>query len=287
MSTMIRLQQGSPEWHAHRGRYRNASETAAVLGVSPWLTPYMLWELRTGRRQQDVSPAMRHGSQLEPKARAAYEALTGLVMQPLVLVEGEYSASLDGLTLGGDLLLEIKCPYKGRASRLWQSVETGDVPEHYHWQVQHQLMVSGADMAHLYVFDGQQGLLVETLPKPTDWRRICAAWDAFAGYLASDTPPPLTDRDTRARSDPVWVQAAQRFIAAKQAADAAAALADQAKAALVTLAQHPSESGAGVGVTRYWKQGAVDYKRVPQLQGVDLDAYRKAGSVEVRVSVGK
>jgi hypothetical protein len=37
---------------------------------------------------------MRRGRELEAAARAAYERLTGLVMEPLVLVEGEYSASL-------------------------------------------------------------------------------------------------------------------------------------------------------------------------------------------------
>ena len=44
---------------------------------------------------------MRRGSELEPAARAAYERQTGRVVQPLVVVDGEYSASLDGMTLGG------------------------------------------------------------------------------------------------------------------------------------------------------------------------------------------
>ncbi len=56
---------------------------------------------------------------------------------------------------------------------------------------------------------------------------------------------------------------------------------------LIALAEHPSEAGSGVSVSRFWKQGAVDYKQVPQLEGVDLDAYRKDGSIEVKVSVGK
>jgi len=55
----------------------------------------------------------------------------------------------------------------------------------------------------------------------------------------------------------------------------------------VGLAQHPSESGYGVTVTRFWKQGGVDYKRVPELQGVDLDVYRAKPREEVGVSVVK
>lgn len=116
---IVQLVQGSPEWHAHRANYRNASETAIVLGESPWTTPYQFWELRTGRKSPTVNAAMARGTAMEPLARLAYEELTGHVMQPLVLVDGDYSASLDGLTFGGELLLEIKCPVKGKTSSLW------------------------------------------------------------------------------------------------------------------------------------------------------------------------
>ena len=94
MSTIVKLVQGSPEWHAHRAKYRNASETPVVLGLSPWTTPHQLWQIKTGRAPQpDVTAAMAHGTATEPLAREAYEKLTGYVMQPLVLVEGDYSAS--------------------------------------------------------------------------------------------------------------------------------------------------------------------------------------------------
>jgi hypothetical protein len=54
--------------------------------------------------------------------------------------------------------------------------------------------------------------------------------------------------------------------------------------ALVALATHPREQGAGVAVTRYWKAGNVDYKKVPALTGVDLELYRGKGREEVRVT---
>ena len=53
------------------------------------------------------------------------------------------------------------------------------------------------------------------------------------------------------------------------------------------LASHPSESGFGVSVTRFWKQGSIDYKRVPALQGVALEQFRGDGRFETRVSVGR
>jgi putative phage-type endonuclease len=103
--------------------------------VDTWQTPYGLWLLRTGRKSQEVTPAMQHGTDMEPAARAAYEKLTGQVMEPLVLTEGDYSASLDGITLDGTLILEVKCPFKGCASELWKAVAAGEVPAHYWWQV--------------------------------------------------------------------------------------------------------------------------------------------------------
>jgi len=284
MSAILKLVQGTAEWHEHRAKSRNASETAVVLAVSPWQTPYGLWLLKTGRAEQKVTPAMRRGTGLEPAARAAYEAHTGNLMEPLVLAEGEYSASLDGITLAGDVILEVKCPYKGQSSELWQSVAAGEVPEYYGWQIEHQLMVASAKLAHLWVFDGKQGLLFEVAARPGRWPEIHAAWDKFVQFLRTDTPPPLCERDTRDRSDAKWKAAAEAYLRAKQEAEHSAAAAEQAKAALVALASHPSESGAGVSVAQFWKKGAVDYKQVPQLKGVDLEPYRKESRMEVRVT---
>jgi predicted phage-related endonuclease len=190
------------------------------------------------------------------------------------------------MTLDGDLIVEIKVPYKGQASALWQSIEAGEVPAHYAAQIQHQLMVSGAGRAHLWVFDGERGLLRSIEPDTVAMEAIRAAWDAFAVFLDSDTPPPLVDADTVHRDDALWAQAALAYTQAKQAAQASDEALDRAKEALVALARHPREQGAGVSVTRYWKAGNVDYKKVVELQGVDLERYRGKAREEVRVTVG-
>jgi predicted phage-related endonuclease len=230
---------------------------------------------------------MARGTALEPQARTAYEALTGNIMQPLVLVEGDYSASLDGLTFEGDLLVEIKCPYKGQGSSLWQQVAAGEIPAHYRWQLEHQFMVSKASKGHLYVFDGAEGLLLEVTPCPERWQAIHEAWNGFMRCIETDTPPALTDRDKVIRKDAAWQQAAETYTQLKAEAELLAVQVDEAKEALVELAEHPSEAGFGVSVTRFWKTGSVDYKRVPELAGVDLDNYRQKGRFETRVTVGK
>ena len=287
MSTIVKLVQGSPEWHQHRLHHRNASETPAVLGVSPWTTPHQLWRIKTGRvAQPEVTAAMAHGTRLEPQAREAYEQLTGLVMEPLVLVDGEYSASLDGITLDGRLILEVKCP-KSKDSKILAEAKAGRVPEHIYWQVQTQMMVSGAEMAHLYVYDGTSGILLEQRPEESAWVTVRQEWDRFVELVRSDQPPPLTERDCVVRVDAEWIAAAQEYIAAKQQADDAAVAVEALKQRLTGLAHHSNEQGGGVSVARYWRVGAIDYKRVPELAGVELDAYRGAERQEIRVTVLK
>ena len=287
MSMIVKLVQGSPEWHAHRAKYRNASETPVVLGLSPWTTPHQLWEIKTGRAAQpNVTASMAHGTATEPLAREAYEKLTGYVMQPLVLVEGDYSASLDGITLDGGLLLEVKCP-KSKDSMILSEAKAGRITVDIFWQLQHQLLVSQADLAHLYVYANGEGILLEQKPEPEVWDTIRQEWGRFVDLIRTDQPPALTERDTVVRTDEMWQAAAEAFLALKAEADAATSRLDEAKAKLIGLAQHSSEKGYGVSVARYWKTGNVNYKRVPELAGIDLEMYRGAGREEVRVSVAK
>ena len=288
MAKILQLEQGTAAWHEHRRTHRNASEAATVLGVSAWQTPYQLWQLKTGRTEPEPpNAAMAWGTRMEPQARHAYEERTGLVMEPLVLVDGEYSASLDGLTLDGKLLLEVKCPAKGKASALWQAAAAGEILEHYRWQIQHQLMVSGAELAHLFVWTEDEAVLLEHAPDPDCFTILRDGWDAFMKCVASDTPPPLTDGDTVIRTDEAWVEAAQKYIALSAQADELGDRLIEAKKALLALARHSSERGAGVAVSTYWKTGSVDYKKLIATVGVDVEQFRGPARQETRISFVK
>ena len=189
--------------------------------------------------------------------------------------------------MNGELLLEIKCPYQGQVSELWQQAKQGIAPEHYRLQVQHQLMVSGANLAHLWVFNGRDGLRIAISPDPVTFQNIRDAWDVFQLYLDADNPPPLTEQDTLFREDDGWKGAAEQFIKLKAQAEEVAKEADDAKAKLIELCQHSRESGCGVMVTRYWKQGSIDYKSIPELGALNLETYRGKPKEEVRVTVVK
>ena len=95
----------------------------------------------------------------------------------------------------------------------------------------------------------------------------------------------MTEQDTVTRQDADWQQAAEAYLRCKADCDDAEAKAQDAKTKLIALTTHSRESGYGVSVTKYWKQGNVDYKKVPQLQSVDLELYRGKMREEVRVTV--
>lgn len=103
---------------------------------------------------------------------------------------------------------------KGQHSTLWKAVEAGEIPAHYGWQVEHQLMVSGAAQAYLYVFDGNsgKGLPLEVIPPPERWPQIHAAWDAFMHCIETDTPPELTERDKVICQDEDWRLVSEQYL---------------------------------------------------------------------------
>jgi len=288
MSAVVELEQGSTAWHKHRALHANASEAATIMGASPWEpdTWYKLWQLKTGRiKQAAAAPHLQRGAEMETKARAAYEKLTGNIMQPMVLKkDGWLSASLDGISFNGDLVLEIKCPSGGDKSNTWQRALASSVPEHYYWQVQHQLHVSDAPVVHFWVFDGEKGLLIEQTPSADDQRKLIQTWRNFWLYIKNDVPPELTDKDTWLRDDAKWAVAADAYKAAKEAVRLAQESAEAARRMLIGMADHPRVAGAGVTVTKYWQEGRINYAAVQELKGVQLSKYRAPKTEQVRIT---
>ena len=80
-------------------------------------------------------------------------------------------------------------------------------------------------------------------------------------------------------------RAAAAYLELRTAHDELSTKFDEAKARIVGMANHAKEQGGGVSVTRMWKRGNVDYKRIPQLADIDFEQYRGAGREEVRVQV--
>lgn len=188
---ILNLVQGSPEWLAYRARTFNASEAAAMMGVSPYTTRNELLRQKATGDTPDVDSMKQRifdkGHEAEAMARPIVEAKMEDDLFPTtgmrVVDEMEMLASFDGLTMDGETAWENK---------LWNAslvakVCAEEIPE-THWpQLEHQLLVSGAKRVYFTVSDGTEKNTVGTWYESMPERRaqVIAGWKQFQIDLAN------------------------------------------------------------------------------------------------------
>ena len=182
------MDQGSDEWFAIRIGKVTASRVADVLaktksGYSASRDNYMaqlVCERLTGQKAEGfTNAAMQHGTETEPLARAAYEALkdvlvdeVGFVPHPTIQMAG---ASPDGL-VGDDGLLEIKCP--NTATHI-DTLLSETVPTKYYTQMQFQLACTGRKWCDFVSFDNrlpeELQLFIKRVPRDDTYIKLMEA----------------------------------------------------------------------------------------------------------------
>lgn len=161
---IIECQQGTPEWKAARAGKVTASRIPDVLakgkGTSEASTRrkyrfQLVSEIMTGQPQENgfMSAAMAWGTENEPYARAAYEILTGemvdqvgMVMHPRI---ERAAASPDGIVCL-DGLIEIKCP---ETPTHIEYLENREIPRDYQLQMLWQMACTGRAWCDFVSFD--------------------------------------------------------------------------------------------------------------------------------------
>lgn len=274
---MLPLQQGSKEWLEFRKSRRNASESSAIMGCDPWVKSWKALARAKRGEAQPPNAAMQRGHTLEPIIRSQVESATNLIFEPCVMTDGDYSASLDGLTLDAEVVLEIKAP--GQASPIWDAVRKREVADHYRWQLQHQFMVSGARYALFAVGDGEAPpILITVYPEPSVWPVLRAKWDEFWPLMSV---PIAQLCDYLQRDDPDWRIAAEgyrRVLAEQKRIEAEVT---QARERLVALTDGLDSEGEGLRVQHLTRTGNINYQHadiVAALSELSLDKYRGKSS---------
>ncbi|MFE7609224.1 YqaJ viral recombinase family nuclease [Streptomyces celluloflavus] len=192
---------GSPEWdEARSGLTVTATEAPAVVGLSPFLSPFSLWHHKAGTVARQVEPnaAMRWGNRLEPVIADAFAE-----------AHPEFSVETTGTWANGDRpwqratpdrllapadggpvrLLEIKTSRFGDG---FGPAGSDEVPVYYRCQVLWQLDTLSLSEARVVVLIGGQ-----------EEREYAIGYDAeeatylreqaanFLDGVRAGTPPPL------------------------------------------------------------------------------------------------
>ena len=142
--------QGSDEWKAFRRGIATASCFAEILAKGKGseesvgrrnYRARLVVERLTGKSVESFkSPAMEHGTETEPLARAAYENRVGAFVDLAGIVFHdtlEAAASPDGF-IGDDGLLELKCP---QVATHLDYLRSPTAPSKYMAQIQGQLWI--------------------------------------------------------------------------------------------------------------------------------------------------
>lgn len=190
-----KLTQGSKEWHDFRANYFGASEAAAMLGISPYMTRTELLQLKsTGieKEHSDYKNAIfKSGHDAEEFARQLLEA-QGLDFYPVTCSLNNISASCDGLTIDGSIAFE----HKLYSDDLANKIRSGNVPDYYMAQCQQILFITNADKLIFVCSDGTTSKWEETevFPDQEWFDRILKGWCQFEKDLANFVPKGITEK---------------------------------------------------------------------------------------------
>lgn len=153
------LKQGSKKWHWFRSKGFGASDANILMGQNKWKTIVDLWAAKTGRPTEPfvMNDAVQHGIDTEPEARQRFTDATGIEVEPICAISLEnpfIRASLDGINAERNIIVEIKCPSR---MPIHMKAVRGEIPEYYYPQVQHQLYVTGAEIACFWSYMQSMG----------------------------------------------------------------------------------------------------------------------------------
>ncbi|MDO9344866.1 MAG: YqaJ viral recombinase family protein [Pseudomonas sp.] len=184
------VQQGTPEWLALRASHFTASEAPAMMGASKFQTRNDLLAMKKTGIVPDVTPqqqaAFDRGHATEEMARPLAEEDIGEELYPIVGTSGNLLASMDGATMLGDVLFEHKLWNEKVATQ----IRAGELDPHYYWQLEQQLLVSGAERVLFVCSDGTRDKYVSMYYSPVPGRReaLIAGWAQFEQDLGEFVP---------------------------------------------------------------------------------------------------
>ena len=207
-----------------------------------------------------------------------------LRLAPAVLVSNttpDLMASLDGFNEEESLIFEAKLVGEDALEKIKQ----GEIKPDHECQVQAQLKVSGAKKC-IYFATTPKGnsAVVEITPKPEYGNKIAEEALRFMNAVRAGNPPEPTEKDYFKANDPRFAELLNCKIAMDKTDEAYQKLKSEL---LSEYKQYKRIKASGLIISRVMVKGAVDYDKIPELQAVDREQYRKKPFEKVDVRLEK
>ena len=187
-----------------RRTFIGGSDAPVILGISPWKTPYELWQEKTGKVEPpnlDEIELIMAGKLLEETIAKLYMWKYGIkvrrVNERIISKDTSYPAvaQVDRRIQGRRCVLEIKNTSEYQRDK-WGEEMTSEIPVYYYAQVEHQEMVLGWDKGEACALIG--GNKVRRYIVNRDQAFIDSLYEAefkFWQLVKQDIPPEPTSID--------------------------------------------------------------------------------------------
>lgn len=298
------LNQRSDAWLKWRLQGITATEAVAISGHNPYVTPWRVWAEKTGRiatRDLSDNPYVRYGVEHEDEVRNLFMQKHLEVVTPACGEFDEYRifrASFDGLNVR-DEPVELKCPGESTLEDVLARGEKSDAYQLYQWQVQWQIMVSGASKGWL-VFYLRNGKILD-FEIPRDEAMISEMKDKCQSFWEKNiqkdkAPDKIPERDLYVPSGDdliAWGRAATDYRRIKEEIDRLTKLLEEPKGRLLSLmGEFKNADFYGISICQYIQKGAIDYKQILAKRGIQLteqeiETCRRKSNDVTKVSLSK
>lgn len=285
------MEQRSKEWFEARKGRLTGSNIGAALGVNPWKKPddlirEMVRTYHNVEREFTGNPATEYGQFHEAGAQSEYEIETGNTVEPCGFFKHEdwAGASPDGI-INGSGILEIKCPFGQRNKTPPEFKSINDQP-HYYAQIQWEMFCAKTDWAHFYQWC-VGGSKLEHVVFDAQWMQDnwCSIKAFYNKYLSEiDNPNHLEPKRQQINN----AQTRKLILEIDELNDQIDFAKDRKNEiieTLVSLSKGRDSVICGRKLTKVVRKGNVDYSKIPELKGVELEQYRKKSSEHWRFSL--
>ena len=189
------------EWLQMRKRGITGSRIAGIMNVSPWETPRSVYlDLLGIKPEKEQTEPMYWGNKLEDIVAKEFATRTGYKVRRVnyMLQHPTYDfllGNIDRLVVDGKKKGVLECKNVGA----FKADEWRDgVPEHYLYQLQFYLLLTGLDFGYLTALIGGQKFVYHRIERDEllTNQMVEEATEFWYNFIETGDEPPVTERDT-------------------------------------------------------------------------------------------
>jgi hypothetical protein len=140
------------------------------------------------------------------------------------------------------------------------------------------MYVTGLESMYYFSFDGVDGVVVPVKRDQAYIEKMIEEEYKFYQCMVNMTAPEPDENDYLIREDDIWVRCAKEFSDVQAKIKELIDEEEQLRNQLIFLSSGSNCKGGGVSLCMYPRKGNIEYAKIPELKGVDLEAYRKPSS---------